>query len=515
MSLQSWTASRELDSGLFASLYRWLSSLFNMLAISSTPKPLHIQPSDSSSSSDNATPAPDSITSFTPTPTTAAPPTNATTASSSISSSQQESQTHADMFVKPAPSTPSSGSRLDSSKASKRPKLSLQTSSLPMTYGKSTTALSLALSAGCSPSPTVRNTFSNAYDGFRRTASSPVGTGSSSPKCGSRSGKRGSSYLCNYQTTNEDVPYKLPLGVRSILRNSPLHTSSLRRPSLSASTNNGSANGHSARKALFPAKRQVKYRYPLDEEIKTVHYVARHSDLSFSDSPSGPSDIDTSSEEESDSSLSQSKSSPSDDDDSSFPSLPQKDKDMTNSSDRDKNSNIPSQNPARQRPRTKRKHSTSERQIRAIALREDLAGSGTYDCFDNTPQTPLLHKRQKHPRKWRWTLGPVENGHVLPVNSSNAPDPATSPPPVSAPDVPAAAPVGEVPLLNSPSPKRRQGSLTGAVLEPNTTTTTNIDTGAFTTTQPGRDQGTMIGDVLHEASSLPLPHSLRSSPGPS
>ncbi|KKZ68012.1 hypothetical protein EMCG_06354 [[Emmonsia] crescens] len=528
MSRSVWTASLEHEQGVLASLSQWISSLFKMLAISLNPKPPHIQSPDSDSSSDSASTTADSISSFAPT----TPPTTApTSVSSSPSSPQQESLPSLDMFVKPAAPAPiSNGPSHESSNGSKRPKLSLQTSSLPMTFGKSTTSLSLALSAGCSSSPTVRNTFNNAYDGFRRTASSsPVGA--SSPKCASRSGKRGSSYLCNYQGVDDQMPYKLPLGLRSILRNSPLHTSSLRRPSLAAPSSNGSGNGHSGRKVLFPAKRQVKYRCPLDEEIKTIRYVAKHSDILSLDSPSAPSDVNTSSDEgeESDSFPSQPGSKASDDDE---PLAPTDEEDRNNNSDKAKirnasddvvvkNSN--SASAAVQRPRTaKRKHSISERQIRAVALREDLAGSGgAYGCWNNTPQTPLLHQRRKRPRQWRWTLGPVENGHAQQIknnnyNSSNPNPDVTTTVPAQATTVTASnsAPTGTgaaapavmgVPMLSCPSPKRQSSPLVKTPIE------SCID--ALNTPRDGWARDPMC-DILHEASSMPLPESLRSSPRP-
>ncbi|EGE79322.1 hypothetical protein, variant [Blastomyces dermatitidis ATCC 18188] len=526
-----WTASLEPEQGVLASLSHWISSLFKMLAISLNPKPPHIQSPDSDDSPpDDASTRSESINSFTPAP----PPPPA--ASTSVSSSplpppQQESQTPPDTLVKPPVPPPISTSTSHaSSNGSRRPKLSLQTSSLPMTFGKSTTALSLALSAGCSQSPTVRNTFSNAYDGFRRPPSSST-TGASSPKCSSRAGKRTSSYLCSYQGVDDEIPYKLPLGLRSILRNSPLLTSaSLRRAPLAAQGSNGSVNGHSGRRVFFPAKRQVKYRCPLDEEIKTTRYTAKHSDLLSLDSPSGPSDVYTSSDEseESDSSPSQPRSSSFSDDDEPIAPPPAEENTRNNIIDRNASEDgggaVKNNNPspaAVERPRTaKRKHSTSERQIRAVALRDDLASSGSsaYGYRDDTPKTSLLHQRRKRQRKWRWTLGPIENGTAQQVNdintnSSNSPDPDVAAT-VTAPDLATSVTASNsapepklmaVPTLRCPSPKRRPSPLV------NTTTHPCID--PLAPPQDGFPQGPMC-DILHEASSLPLPESLGSSPFP-
>ncbi|KLJ05816.1 hypothetical protein EMPG_09316 [Blastomyces silverae] len=526
-----WTASLELEQGVLASLSHWISSLFKMLAISLNPKPPHIQSPDSDDSPpDNASTRPESINPFTPAP--PPPPAASTSVSSpSLPPPQQESQTPPNMLMTPPVLAPISTSQSHaSSNGSRRPKLSLQTSSLPMTFGKSTTALSLALSAGCSPSPTVRNTFSNAYDGFRRPASSST-AGASSPKCSSRAGKRSSSYLCNYQGVDDEIPYKLPLGLRSILRNSPLHaSSSLRRPPLAAQGSNGSGNGHSGRRVLFPAKRQVKYRFPLDEEIKTTRYTAKHSDLLSVDSPSGPSDVYTSSDEgeESDSSLSQPGSSNFSDDDEAIAPPPAEENTRNNIINRnasdDDASAAKNNNPAPaavERPRTaKRKHSMSERQIRAVALREDLAssGSGAYGYRDDAPKISLLHQRRKRQRKWRWTLGPIENGSAQQVNDKNtnfgnspdpdvavtvtAPDKATS---VTASNSAPDPKLMAVPTLRCPSPKRRPSPLI------NTTTHPCID--ALAPPQDGYPQDPMC-DIVHEASSMPLPESLGSSPCP-
>lgn len=491
MPLSVWAASLELEQGVLTSLSHWISSFFKMLAISLNPKPPHIHPPDADSPPDAVSTAAESLSSFAPTsvvpappdpplPLRPLPPTAATSVSSTPLPPRQESQTPPDMFMKPAVPHPICGGQSHATpNSNKRPKLSLQTSSVPMTFGKSTTALSLTLSAGCSPSPTVRNTFSNAYDGFRCTASlSPVGA--SSPKSASRSGKRSSSYLCNYQGVDDEIPYKLPLGLRSILRNSPLQTSSLRRPSLAAPSGNGSSNGHNQRKVLFPAKRQVKYRFPLDEEIKTIRYIAKHSDLLSLDSPSGPLDINTSSDEseESDSSLSQPGSCLSDDEDPIASSKEDRRKiNLANANNRNtsdatsvKNSN--SASPVVQRPRiAKRKHSASERQIRAVALREELSGSGgTHDYRDDTPGASYLHQRRKRPCKWRWTLGPVENGHAQPIDDKThcgSPNPDASLA-VMAPHQQATAPptAMDVPTLSCPAPRQRLSPLVNTTAPP-------------------------------------------------
>ncbi|PGG99624.1 hypothetical protein AJ80_09319 [Polytolypa hystricis UAMH7299] len=350
-----------------------------------------------------------------------------------------------EMFASPSSSSTSTTTTIlhdTSSKVTKRPKLSLQTSSLPVTFGKSTTALSVAtVSAGCSPSPTVRNTFSNAYDGFFALSSPGGNSIPSLPTYASRHPKRANAYVAssnntiNTQSSKDNAPYQLPLGVRSILRNSPLRTSSRRTCPHSGTTANGATT---ARKILFPATKRVSYRIPLDEEIKTVRFIARHSDLSSSDeSSSCPSDTDSimsSSDEESDSSASHSGSTPSDDEAPGTTIIPSSD------------NTAPSTH--RRRQKAKRKNSASERQIRAAALRDGLINVSTNYRWDNTPQTPQLQRCKKRLRKWRWTLGPIENGHVQPLTpSAGGPSLAATP----CTTMTAAASTNNTPLSLQPS----------------------------------------------------------------
>ncbi|RAH71539.1 uncharacterized protein BO66DRAFT_346889 [Aspergillus aculeatinus CBS 121060] len=259
-----------------------------------------------------------------------------------------------------------------------RPKLTLQTSSLPLTFGTSSTGLSLSLVAGSTASPTVRNTFKNAYD-----VTAPVSaTASPSSKFPSHRFSKPSS---PYTTHN---PYQLPMGVRSILRNSPLEPS-CRRRSTSVATN-GTTGAPATRRVFFPAKKQVSYRYPLEEEIQNVHYTARHSDLhDVEEERSKPSTSASTPSEDSDSAANNSSSLSSSSD--------------TNTSDDEPQ---PTFKPNLLSPveRKKRKHQKAERQVRAVALREKLG--------DMTPQTPV-RKRAKRRCEWRWTLGPLENRDSL------------------------------------------------------------------------------------------------------
>lgn len=274
-----------------------------------------------------------------------------------------------------------------------RPKLTLQTRCLPRTSGTSSTGLSV-FASGASASPTVRNTFKNAYD--VPLPASATTSPSKTPKL--------SKPASPYATSNLASPYQLPLGVRSILRNSPLDPSSRR---LSVSIAPSAVSGGSApRRVFFPAKKQVNYRTPLEEEIRTVHYTARHSDLVAEPDPEplGDSGSDNDSDSNSNSSSEPSDSGGSEDDisagrqGSSLGKLERK----------------------------KRKQLSAQRQIRAVAL---LDGFEDDAYASSTPQTP--QDRVKRRREWKWTLGPIERrnetfGFSHPSKPEFNPSPAAS-----------------------------------------------------------------------------------------
>lgn len=310
-----------------------------MLVVPMPPQPSHLHPPSTSSSSPYSPPAPTS----------------------------------------PAPSFTPGDSR---PKIASRPKLTLQTSSLPRTFGRSTTGLSLSVATS---SPTVSNTFKNAYE-CPASAIPPTTTyGASSPiKPSSQKFSKPASPFPSYNSG----PYQLPLGVKSILRNSPLEPSCRR----SVSTVHGGGGASSSRRVFFPPKKQVSYRQPLEEEIRTRHYMARHSDLLDEEEPSRPREEKRpqSHEEGSGSSDSDSNSS-------------QDHSDSSSGSDDDHTG-------ARTEPsltkieRKKRKTLSAERQVRAVALLDGLED----DPYGNsTPQTPR-QSRVKRRREWKWTLGSVE-----------------------------------------------------------------------------------------------------------
>ncbi|KAJ5972299.1 uncharacterized protein N7479_002217 [Penicillium vulpinum] len=276
-----------------------------------------------------------------------------------------------------------------------RPKLTLQTTALPRTFGTSNTGLSFSFAAAPTASPTIRNTFKNAYE-----VTSP--SSATSPSKSTRYNKPSSPYILhpNNNIFNYRSPYQLPIGVRSILRNSPLE-SSTRRQSGSISAGGNGSNGPGSRRVFFPAKKQVSYRYPLEEEIRTERYTAQHLDLVTEEAVQTEADTKTPPEtrpatskpegekEESDSSPSLSGSASGDD---------------TSADETVRGSSLS------KTERKKRRTMRVERQVRAVALLDGFEADGS-----STPQTPR-QGRAKRRREWKWTLGPVDRA------SNNGPE---------------------------------------------------------------------------------------------
>lgn len=362
-------ADADLGCGVLNSLSCWVSSLFRMLAISMKSQHPRLHNSDPRVPDNSASLPAASVSS--------------TAIIAPILKQPQKPTTPHTMLAVATPLLPSAPVlQGNTNVSSKRPKLSLQTSCLPISCGNSTTALSLNFSASCSPSPTVRNTFTNAYDAYRRTSSPASANRNESPGREQRRSRHEIHPKCQNGPNDREIPYQLPLGIRGILRNSPHAAASLRRASLSVPSVNAGVNG---RRILFPAKKSVTYRFPLEEEIKTVRFTAKHSDLVFPDSSqlyiSSSSEADT----DSDSSCSSSDS-------------------LEGASTRSNQfQNI------RRSPAKRKKHTPNMRQVRAAALRDQCPH--TYEQDPETPQTPV-QRRSKRQREWRWTLGPINDHHV-------------------------------------------------------------------------------------------------------
>ncbi|CAI7645587.1 unnamed protein product [Penicillium glandicola] len=268
-----------------------------------------------------------------------------------------------------------------------RPKLTLQTTALPRTFGSSTTGLSFSFAAAPASSPTIRNTFKNAYE-----VTSP--SSATSPSKSTRYNKPTSPYILhpNNNIFNHRNPYQLPIGVRSILRNSPLEPSTRRRSGSISAGGNG-PNGASSRRVFFPAKKQVSYRYPLEEEIRTEHYTAQHLDLVTEEAVRNEADAKIQTPPET-RPAPFSKPSEKDDTDSSTS--------LSESASEDTSDEGVRGSSLSKTERKKRRTMRVERQVRAVALLDGFEADGA-----STPQTPR-QGRAKRRREWKWTLGPVD-----------------------------------------------------------------------------------------------------------
>ncbi|CAI7645217.1 unnamed protein product [Penicillium manginii] len=320
-----------------------------------------------------------------------------------------------------------SGTRSDHS-ISSRPKLTLQTTSLPLTFGRSTTGLSRSFTATATASPTVQNTFKNAYD-----ATSPTSTTTSPSKTSISTGTSGlrlntsavaiakpiSPYI-HHTNPNSPFsyrsPYSLPLGVRSILRNSPLEGASRRR-SGSISAGAGGPGGAGARRVFFPAKKQVSFRHILEEEIRTEQYTAQHLDLireeAVHEADSGAvgtnntNTITHHAHTHTHTHTHTAISVITKDDEAALElgSASGSTSGSASASGTDEGSadEIGARTSLSREERKKRRTLRIERQVRAVALLDGLEA----DPHSSTPQTPR-QSRVKRRREWKWTLGPIE-----------------------------------------------------------------------------------------------------------
>lgn len=169
--------------------------------------------------------------------------------------------------------------------AAKRPKLSLQTSSLPTThYGTSgSTTASNRTDNMTAATPTTLNTFANTVDLSIRP--SPI-SAVASPSTTLRSLTKGPP---TSRPKRPAQPYELnlPFGVRSILKNSSL-PADLRRGSLSTAASASPLSANHGRKVFFPEPKRVKFAG--EEEVTTRIYTKQHYDLSSSEDESSGSE---------------------------------------------------------------------------------------------------------------------------------------------------------------------------------------------------------------------------------
>ncbi|KAI4763053.1 hypothetical protein E4T52_04796 [Aureobasidium sp. EXF-3400] len=269
----------------------------------------------------------------------------------------------------------------------KRPKLSLNTASLPSTFGKSTTGL--RLDAPSIASPTARNTFSNAY-GSQHVSSPQALTShqdvrpksrlcldtsvapthqhsarsSSTDSCMSATSATSASTESSTSSTStidpfdKPIPYRLPYNHHSILTNGP-HGCVRRRKSFSST------------RPMFPSPKKVSFRAPLTEDIHNNIYTLAHSDIDSTSSSS-----------------------------SALETLPSGHGHYVQQQQKHKRAaDLPIRTPTSPACGDKRDSSS-----------EDDSDS------DICPQTPVTRKSKK-PREWVWTLGPI-NPITPPPSSS-------------------------------------------------------------------------------------------------
>lgn len=156
------------------------------------------------------------------------------------------------------PDSPAGG---PSPSSNRRPKLSLQTTSLTNTYGSLTRGLG-PNPAQATYTPTTANTLTNTWDLSIRP--SPVSRTESPRPLPTRS-----------QASQQPYAVALPFGLKSILKNSPLPP---RQGSVSASPRDG------RRKVFFPQPKHVAFKKNLEEVIVNTEYTATHYDLSSPES---------------------------------------------------------------------------------------------------------------------------------------------------------------------------------------------------------------------------------------
>ncbi|EDU48934.1 hypothetical protein PtrSN002B_006882 [Pyrenophora tritici-repentis] len=262
-----------------------------------------------------------------------------------------------------------------------RPKLSINTEQ-PRILGK---GASLRLETLSAVSPTVRNTFSNAYErpstapALQRPQRPQLSIESDFPACSSASTPSSASTLSSTLTSasndsaTHSIPYKQPHNLASILSNSPARSIIPRKMNSS--------------RPMFPAEKRVSFRTPLEEEITTTKYTLAHSDIESSCSTlSSIASSASTATNESEASTSQ-------------PSLTLK--------------------PCKTAPETSisplqlslLKSSSTLSSAESSPKREPRTGekrdsSSSEDDSDSCPETPVAGRR-KRTRDWRWTLGPL------------------------------------------------------------------------------------------------------------
>lgn len=282
-----------------------------------------------------------------------------------------------------------------------KPKLSLNTTinnTQPRTFGKGS---SLRLDTITNSSPTVRNTYSNAYErqtnpdsqssGLKLVVSTPKDEAPSDSQSSAVSSATTTSSTLSLES--DTCPYLHPLHLKSALRNGHYPRMPIRRMSS---------------RPMFPLRKSVSFREPLQEDIRTTKYILSHADIDTL-TPDTFSDSSSQSIETSDStSISSDKCSPTTNGNMQIstnitqPVRSQVELQMPSAS-----TSLPSE-----RDMARQLLSHSSRTTSAISNtcprkkghKRDSSESGS-DSDDSAPQTPIASKSKRH--RWAWTLGPL------------------------------------------------------------------------------------------------------------
>lgn len=278
----------------------------------------------------------------------------------------------------PSSPAPLSYPSISSTGPSKRPKLSLNTTQLPKSLGKSNTALRIeTLSVA---SPTSRNTFQNAFGPLsaqppsarppanRINTPTPLRASSSDSVISSASSTSTTSseaYATSASSTDSlspPVPYRLPYNNKSILTNGPLPRGRSRKSYTTTTM------------PMFSSPKKVSFKAPLTEEIHTVKYTMAHIDL-----------------ESSSSSISTLNLPP--------PSLVLRGqaKTLALSTKSDDTSD----------QQAKQDDSNNKIEPKTPSVGEKRESSDEDDS-DTCPSTPVTRRNPKRRREWVWTLGPLK-----------------------------------------------------------------------------------------------------------
>ncbi|WPH04998.1 Hypothetical protein R9X50_00789600 [Acrodontium crateriforme] len=278
---------------------------------------------------------------------------------------------------------------------SKRPKLSLNTSSGAALFGKKSTSLRLeTLSA---TSPTAVNTFSNGYEAermvqtpsakSRRPSLTPITTDvslvTSSPNNSSQTDRSDSpetvsssaTSTTSYSTTDSyqtEIPYKLSYNVTSILSNGPYPKNRYQRHTFAQS------------RPMFPAPKKVAFRAPLTEDIKTIKYTLAHADIESSASTISTLQLSPMETEET------------------------------------------STNPSTDNGSPKAVNNEAEQSGESSPHTGDKRESSDEEDSETCPATPVAGKRKRH-RQWRWTLAPIGSGQQCSEEKNEEDDIKSSP----------------------------------------------------------------------------------------